>query len=111
MVFLIQNTQNRDAEAMQIKLDELIRAVQGAQNELLDLEELDERELDRIRSKYEELAGRRGAGSKRRRRAMAEKRPHERSQNMAVKIVHKIFPSAMTATTDAMPHGARVTAG
>ena len=56
MVFLIQNTQNRDAEAMQIKLDELIRAVKGAQNTLLDLEELDEDALDEIRNRYEKLA-------------------------------------------------------
>ena len=56
MVFLIQNTQNRDAEAMHIKLDELIRAVEGAQNSLLDLEELEDEELDRIRSRYEDLA-------------------------------------------------------
>ena len=56
MVFLIQNTQNRDAEAMQIKLDELIRAVKGAQNALLDLEQLDEQELDKMRSRYEKLA-------------------------------------------------------
>src|SRR5262249_11461169 len=56
MVFLIQNTQNRDAEAMHIKLDELIRAVEGAENSLLDLEELEDEELDRIRSRYEELA-------------------------------------------------------
>ena len=56
MVFLIQNTQNRDAEAMHIKLDELIRAVRGAQNTLLDLEELDDVELDRIRASYEDLA-------------------------------------------------------
>ena len=56
MVFLIQNTQNRDAEAMHIKLDELIRAVKGAQNTLLDLEELDDIELDRIRASYEDLA-------------------------------------------------------
>lgn len=56
MVFLIQNTQNRDTEAMQIKLDELIRAVESAQDTVLDLEELDEAELDRIRAEYEELA-------------------------------------------------------
>ena len=56
MVFLIQNTQNRDAEAMHIKLDELIRAAKGAENALLDLEELEEDELDRIRSRYETLA-------------------------------------------------------
>ncbi len=56
MVFLIQNTQNRDTEAMQIKLDELIRATQGAHNALLDLEELEEEELDVFRHKYEGLA-------------------------------------------------------
>jgi low affinity Fe/Cu permease len=57
MVFLIQNTQNRDAEAMQVKLDEVIRAIEGAHNALLDLEELDEEELDRIRTEYQQLAG------------------------------------------------------
>ena len=56
MVFLIQNTQSRDAEAMHIKIDELIRAIEGAHNALLDLEELDERDLDRIRAKYTVLA-------------------------------------------------------
>ena len=56
MVFLIQNTQNRDTEAMQIKLDELIRAVSSAQNTMMDLEELDEKELDEIRAEYEEMA-------------------------------------------------------
>jgi low affinity Fe/Cu permease len=56
MVFVIQNTQNRDTEAMQIKLDELIRATQGAHNALLDLEELEEEQLDRYRRRYEALA-------------------------------------------------------
>ena len=56
MVFLIQNTQNRDTEALHVKLDELIRASKGAHNALLDLEELDAEELDRIRGDYEELA-------------------------------------------------------
>ncbi len=56
MVFLIQNTQNRDTEAMQIKLDELIRATQGANNRLLDLEELEDRELEQLRDSYELLA-------------------------------------------------------
>jgi low affinity Fe/Cu permease len=58
MVFLIQNTQNRDAEAVQVKLDELLRATVGAHNALLDLEELEDRELDRIRSGYARLAER-----------------------------------------------------
>lgn len=56
MVFLIQNTQNRDTEAIQIKLDELIRATGGAHNALLDLEELEEESLDKFRSQYEALA-------------------------------------------------------
>ena len=58
MVFLIQNTQNRDAEAMQVKLDELIRAFEGAHNALLDLEELSEEELDAVRANYARLAQR-----------------------------------------------------
>ena len=56
MVFLIQNTQNRDTAAIQIKLDELIRAMEGAHNALLDLEELEDHELDRMRDDYEALA-------------------------------------------------------
>jgi low affinity Fe/Cu permease len=56
MVFLIQSTQNRDTEAIQIKLDELIRTTQGAHNALLDLEELEEAQLDIFRAKYEALA-------------------------------------------------------
>jgi low affinity Fe/Cu permease len=56
MVFLIQATQNRDGEAMQVKLDEIIRAIGNAQNELLDLEELEERDLDAMRQSYVDLA-------------------------------------------------------
>jgi low affinity Fe/Cu permease len=56
MVFLIQNTQNRDTQAIQVKLDELIRATQGAHNALLDLEELEEETLDGFRTKYQALA-------------------------------------------------------
>jgi len=56
MVFVIQNTQNRDTAAIQIKLDELIRATEGAHNAILDLEKLDEKELEAHLKRYEELA-------------------------------------------------------
>jgi len=56
MVFLIQNTQNRDTEAIQVKLDELIRATRGAHNALLDLEELEEDTLEAFRKRYQTLA-------------------------------------------------------
>jgi low affinity Fe/Cu permease len=56
MAFIIQNTQNRDGEAMQIKLDELILAHRDAHKVLLDLEELTQDQLDLIRKKYEKLA-------------------------------------------------------
>src|SRR5258708_29772881 len=56
MVFLIQNTQNRDTEAMQIKLDELIRAIENAHNSLLDLEELSDEEIDLVPADYDKLA-------------------------------------------------------
>jgi low affinity Fe/Cu permease len=56
MVFLIQNTQNRDTSAIQLKLDELIRATQGAHNALLDLEEIEDEQFERYRRSYEKLA-------------------------------------------------------
>jgi len=56
MVFLIQNTQNRDSEAIQVKLDELIRSIDGAHLALLDLEDLDDKDLERICRDYRELA-------------------------------------------------------
>jgi low affinity Fe/Cu permease len=56
MVFLIQSTQNRDSVAMQVKLDELLRISAGAHNVLMDLEELDEEQLERIRTVYTQLA-------------------------------------------------------
>ena len=56
MVFVIQNTQNRDTAAMHIKIDELIRVTQKARNVLLDLEELDDKTLELLRKDYEKLA-------------------------------------------------------
>jgi low affinity Fe/Cu permease len=56
MVFLIQNSQNRDTAALHLKLDELIRVTQAADDRLLDMEELDERELEEKRAAFEALA-------------------------------------------------------
>ncbi len=75
MVFLIQNTQNRDSAAMHIKLDELIRSHGDAQNALLDLEELEEKELTRMRDDYQRLAeeARTALGKRRAEEAAAKK--------------------------------------
>jgi low affinity Fe/Cu permease len=69
MVFLIQNTQNRDGAAMQIKLDELIRAVKGAHNELVDLEDMSDQELEQVKADFTRLAERA--------RAKLQERPDE----------------------------------
>jgi low affinity Fe/Cu permease len=58
MVFLIQNTQNRDTKAIHLKLDELLRGVKGARNSMVDLEELSDDELDRLKHEFERLRGR-----------------------------------------------------
>jgi low affinity Fe/Cu permease len=63
MVFLIQSTQNRDTVALQIKLDELIRAVHGAKDTLIDLEDLDDEALERVRAQYAALAERARTGA------------------------------------------------
>jgi low affinity Fe/Cu permease len=56
MVFLIQNTQNRESSAQQLKLDELLRAVRGAQNSFINLEGMTEQDMDRIKKQYAALA-------------------------------------------------------
>jgi low affinity Fe/Cu permease len=76
MVFLIQSTQNRDSEAMQVKLDEIIRAIGNAKNEVLDLEELEEEELDEIRATYTDMAQKAREG---RTKQKGAKRGHKRS--------------------------------
>ena len=65
MVFLIQNTQNRDAAAVHLKLDELIRSVKGARNRLVDLEELSEDELEELRAEFQKVHARARPGSTR----------------------------------------------
>lgn len=57
MVFLIQNTQNRDTRALHLKLDELLRAVKGARNSLVNLENLSDEELDRLQKEFERVRG------------------------------------------------------
>ena len=59
MVFLIQNTQNRDAKTFHLKLDELIKAVKGARNKMIDLDDMTDEELERIRKEFQRLSGRR----------------------------------------------------
>jgi low affinity Fe/Cu permease len=75
MVFLIQNTQNRDGAAMQIKLDELIRALKGAHNELADLEDMSDRELEKMKAHYTQMAEKA--------RARLQKRPADRNDDQA----------------------------
>jgi low affinity Fe/Cu permease len=55
MVFLIQNTQNRDGKAIQLKLDELIRALEGARNKLVDLESLSDEDLKKLETEFQRL--------------------------------------------------------
>jgi low affinity Fe/Cu permease len=82
MVFVIQNTQNRDYESIQIKLDELIRSHRGAQNALLDLEELEEEDLDTLREEYERMAAEaRGELRERRNEGKGGKRVKRRVTN------------------------------
>jgi low affinity Fe/Cu permease len=66
MVFLIQNSQNRDTVAMQLKLDELVRSIKAARNTVLNLEELEEHELERLLKKYQKI------GSDARRKTIVE---------------------------------------
>src|SRR4026209_2531812 len=59
MVFLIQNTQNRDAKAFHLKLDELIHAIKGARNKMIDLENMSDEEMEAIKKEFEKVSGRR----------------------------------------------------
>src|ERR1700682_4051702 len=56
MVFLIQNTQNRESSALQLKIDELLRAVRGAQNAFINLEDLNDEDLNRLKERYAAIA-------------------------------------------------------
>src|ERR1041385_7601058 len=76
MVFLIQNTQNRESKAVHLKLDELIRAVKNARNEMIDIEHLNEEQLDFLAARYRVLAGARNA-------ALAEPGQHRHSEQLS----------------------------
>jgi low affinity Fe/Cu permease len=79
MVFLIQNTQNRDAKAMHLKLDELIRALKGARNQLVDLEELSDKDLKKLEEQFQRMrkrAEKNGSPSRRARPTEHAKRAH-----------------------------------
>jgi len=77
MVFLIQNTQNRDTRAMQLKLDELIRALKGARNRLVDLEEMTDEELDRLQEEFHRVARARESRHKQRPEQKPKPSPRE----------------------------------
>ena len=74
MVFLIQNTQNRDTHALQLKLDELIRVTKGASNRMINLEEMDEDHLERLRQIYERLANKAGPDGEQTRKTKEQRR-------------------------------------
>jgi low affinity Fe/Cu permease len=86
MVFLIQNAQNRDTHALQIKLDELIRVTEGAHTALLDLEELTDEELCAIRSAYEKIA--------------RQSREQMKDANDDTHVPHIEFPEGKPAATN-----------
>ena len=77
IVFLIQNTQNRDTRAMQLKLDELIRALKGARNELVDLEEMSDEELYKLQHEFQRVCGARKQGTKAQKERPAASATHE----------------------------------
>ena len=85
MVFLIQNSQNRDSAALQIKLDELIRATQ-ARNALIDLDNLDEDALDRIRENYRKLAHRKEEEARQTRHVSTRARSEEESEEACEEV-------------------------
>ncbi|HMJ90994.1 MAG TPA: low affinity iron permease family protein [Candidatus Acidoferrum sp.] len=74
MVFLIQNTQNRDTRAMHLKLDELIRAIKGARNKLVDLEEMSDEELDQLQEQFQRICGARQSKTKPEKAAAASRK-------------------------------------
>jgi low affinity Fe/Cu permease len=97
MVLLIQNTQYRDSQAMQVKVDELIRAIDGARNRLLNLEEMDEEEINALRESYLQLA--KGAQQKQNGRkpkhtfSSGQERIHKGAPHEQGTIGRTVFPS------------------
>jgi low affinity Fe/Cu permease len=73
MVFLIQNTQNRDAKAVHLKLDEIIRALKGARNQLVDLEDLSDEDLKKLEEQFRRLRAKAESNGTRSRKAESVK--------------------------------------
>jgi low affinity Fe/Cu permease len=90
MVFLIQSTQNRDAKAVHIKLDELIRAIHGARNQLVDLENVEDAELETLAEQFSAMHKRVSSESKRRQaRLAAQSKIHPRNESAARDAIEK----------------------
>jgi low affinity Fe/Cu permease len=98
MVFLIQNTQNRDGAAMQIKLDELIRALKGAHNELVNLEEMSDEELEQLKAHYTKLAERAHAKLRDRPRRSERKKRGNQAETGNSRGLGKAATKASTAS-------------
>lgn len=81
MVFLIQNTQNRDAKAIHLKLDELLRGVKGARTELVDLEDLADKDLEELQKEFAQLRERYAARARERRDERQEEEPKTRNSD------------------------------
>ena len=83
MVFLIQNTQSRDTRAMHLKLDELIRALKGARNQLVNLEEMSDEELDRLQAEFQRVSHARQSGGRQSREQKPKPEPDAVRQQVA----------------------------
>jgi low affinity Fe/Cu permease len=79
MVFIIQNTQNRDAKAVHLKLDEIIRALKGARNELVDLEELSDEDLKKLEQQFQRIRQKAERDGNHRRNVASSERPESGS--------------------------------
>lgn len=104
MVFLIQNTQNRDSEALHLKIDELIRATRGAKNALIDLEDMTQDELDAFKVKFAELANKDRKNGKHSTGDVLEKAMAE-TLSMSAEETHEVAKKAKQISPESIPSG------